>query len=405
MSIHPSEEIVKFSFNLPPETFDSMKTEMRLFGSRTKTALKTDLKVRLDEKRKNHQEEALLNLLLKGLDEYRSSIYSNFNDFNSNSMEFNREKNLNAFWHLMNSFLLDLVERPEGVDSVLLEKPVQEILTPYFEEIGYMVEFYVHSLFSDWFPYYNVTVAHLFSRKKMHEQLFGFSINYTLEYIQTLKPSIIFGVSSFFDPRNIKIRIDHSTVDCVCHESLQALMEEEKGFMEEATRKPYKEIVLEHILFHEKMHCMFHMIKEGYYSRSHKEPSAVFSLLMLSEVWARLASLYLSNGAIIFELNSLMVLRNVGDPVYYATHEFLVQCTSIFEVFRKTGKSLDESIRLCRFHALKSLQMTANWMNRYLVHTPEKRWYEIIYRMQQEYDRDEIGLPQIHKKYRPELHA
>ena len=71
MSLLPSEEIIKYSFNLPPEAFDSMKIDMRLFGSRTRRALKTDLRSRLDKKRKNHQADEVLQYL--GLENYKES--------------------------------------------------------------------------------------------------------------------------------------------------------------------------------------------------------------------------------------------------------------------------------------------------------------------------------------------
>jgi hypothetical protein len=404
MNLLPNEEIVKFSFNLPPQAFDGMKTDMRLFGSRTKTALKTDLRGRLDEKRKNNQVEVLLDRLLEGLGEYKSAIYNNFGEYNVAPEKFNSEKNFTAFWHLMNTFLLDLVERPENVDSVLLEKPVQEVLSPYFEEIGYLVEFYIHTLFSDWFPYYTVTVAKLLSRQQMSEQLFGYPITYTLEHIHTLRPAIIFGVSSFFDPRNTRIRIDHSMTETTCHEYLYALKQEEKEFVEAASKKPYNETVLEHILFHEKMHCLFHKIKGEHYSQGYTDPAAVFNFLMLSEAWARLATLYLSNGAIIYELNSLLGLKATGDPVYCATSMFLQRSTSIYKVFENTGQSLDVLIESCRSHAIRSLKMTADWMNRYLIDEPDSNWYELIRLMQTEYAKDLSSDTLMSKKYKPKLY-
>jgi hypothetical protein len=378
-----------------------MKTDMRLFGSRTKTAIKTNLKTRLDEKRNNHQVEELLKHLLEGLEGYKSAIYSNYHEYKQNPDQFNAEKNINAFWQLMNTFLLDLVERPEHVDSVLLEKPVQEILSPYFEEIGYLVEFYIHSLFSDWFPYYTVTVAKLYSRKQADETLLGYTLHYTIEHIQTLGPSIIFGVSSFFDPRKTKIRIDHSMTDCIYNESLTALMKEEKNFVETTTQKPYKETVLEHILFHEKMHCLFHLLKQENYSYENKDPATVFNFLVMSEVWARLATLLMSNGAIIYELNNLMELKMTGDPVYYATYEFLNRFTSIFEIFKNTSLSLNGVILKCRALALKSLHMTADWINKNMGHESDKKWSELIRTMQQEYGKDTSSYPQLNKKYRP----
>jgi len=401
MSLLPSEEIIKFSFNLPPQAFDSMKIDMRLFGSRTRRALKTDLRSRLDEKRKNHQVEIVLNRLLDGLDEYKSVIYSNFIEYKLDSGQFNTEKNIQAFWHLMNSFLLDLVERPEDVDSVVLEKPVQDILSPYFEEIGYLVEFYIHSLFSRWFPYYTVTLAKLLSRQQIDETFFGYPLNYSLEHIQSLRQSIIFGVSSFFDPKKTKIRIDHSMTDGSVDDSFRSLMKEEKEFVETASQKPYKELVLEHILFHEKVHYLFHLVKHENNSGRYDDPANTFNYLVLSEVWARLVTLYLSNGAIIYDLNSLRELKDTGDPVYYATYVFLNKYTSIFEIFNKINLPLNVMILKCRTLALESIQSTAGWMNNYFHQEHEKKWNNIVELLKQDYNIGESAYPLLDKKYRP----
>jgi len=403
MTLLPSEEIIKFSFNLPPQAFDSMKTDMRLFGSRTRRALKTDLRSRLDEKRKNHQVEIVLNRLLEGLNEYKSMIYTNFNEYRSASGQFNTEKNITAFWHLMNSFLLDLVERPEDVDSVILEKPVQEILSPYFEEIGYLAEFYIHSLFSNWFPYFTITVAKLLTRQKISESLFGYQLDYTLEHIHSLKPSIIFGVSSFFDPRNTKIRIDHSMTDVNVDVSFSSLMCEEQEYVEKATQKPYSETVLELITFHEKVHYLFHLVKQEHYPEQYNDPSSSFNYLVLSEVWARLVTLFLSNGALIYDLNCLRDLKEAGDPVYNGTYIFLKRYTSIFEIYNKLHLPLDHLILECRILALKSIQRTANWMNNYFHHENEKKWNDIIKLMKLEYNTGESGYPSFDKQYRPKL--
>jgi hypothetical protein len=399
----PTEEIIKFSFNLPPEAFDSMKTDMRLFGSRTRRALKTDLRSRLDEKRKNHQVEIVLNRLLDGLNEYKIAIYSNFYEYKSDTSRFNAEKNIKAFWHLMNTFLLDLVERPEDVDSVVLEKPVQDILSPYFEEIGYLVEFYIHSLFSSWFPYFTVTVAKLVSRKQISETFFGYQLNYSLEHIDTLKPAIIFGVSSFFDPRKAKIRIDHSMTDCIVDESFSTLMNEEKNSVETASHKPYKEILLEHILFHEKIHYIFHIVKLGHYSGQYNDPASTFNYLVLSEVWARLVTLYLSNGAIIYDLNSLMAMKDTGDPVYYGTYTFLKRYTSVFQIYNNLNVPLDNLILHCRMLALDSIIKTACWMNNYFHKEPEKIWNQLVELVKQDYKNNESVAPELEKIYKPEL--
>jgi hypothetical protein len=293
----PSEEIIKYSFNLSPQAFDSMKIEMRLFGDRTRRALKTDLKGRLDDKHKNHEVEIVLKRLLDGLDDYKSAIYLNFSEYKLNSGQFNVKKNIKAFWSLMNSFLLDVVERPEDVDSVVLEKPVQDILSPYFEEIGYLLDFYIHSMFSNWFPYYTVTIAKLYSRQQINETLFGYPLNNTLEHIHSLKQSIIFGVSSFFDLKKTKIRIDHSVADYEIHDSFTSLLKDEMEFFEMAIQKSYKEAILEHVLFHEKVHYLFHLVKHENYSKLYNDPAGTFNYLVLSEVWARLVTLFLSNGA------------------------------------------------------------------------------------------------------------
>jgi hypothetical protein len=403
MTLLPSEEIIKFSFNLPPEAFDSMKTDMRLFGSRTRRALKTDLRSRLDEKRKSHQTDIILNRLLEGLDEYKSVIYSNFDEYKSSAGQFKTEKNITAFWHLMNSFLLDLVERPEDVDSVILEKPVQEILAPYFEEFGYITEFYIHSLFSNWFPYFTVTVAKLLTRKKINETLFGYQLNYTLEHIHSLKPSIIFGVSSFFDPKNTKIRIDHSMADIFVDASFSNLMKQEKEFVETITQKPYNETVFEFITFHEKVHYLFHQVKMEHYPKQYNDPSGSFNYLVLSEVWARLVTLFLSNGAIIYDLNSLRELEETGDPVYYGTYIFLKRYTPIYEIYKKIHLPLNRLIYECRALALESIQRTSAWMNNYFSQEPEKKWNDIIELMKQDYTNGKSDYPQLDKEYRPKL--
>jgi hypothetical protein len=403
MSLLPSEEIMKFSFNLPPQAFDSMKTDMRLFGSRTRRALKTDLRSRLDEKRKNHQVEIVLNRLLEGLKIYKSAIYGNFYEYRSDPGHFSTEKNIKAFWHLMNSFLLDLVERPEDVDSVVLEKPVQEILSPYFEEIGYLVEFYIHSLFSSWFPYYTVTVAKLLSRQQTNETFFGYQLSYSLEHINTLKPAIIFGVSSFFDPGKTKIRIDHSIADGNVDDTFSSLMKEEKEFVEKTTSISYKEIILEHILFHEKAHYLFHLVKQEHYSGQYNDPASTFNYLVLSEVWARLITLYLSNGALIYDLNSLKGMKDTGDPVYYGAYIFLKRYTPVFDIFSKTDLPLDAMILKCRSLALESIRRTVGWMNNYFHHETEKIWNHIVELMKQDYSTGESAHPELNKKYRPGL--
>jgi hypothetical protein len=403
MTLLPSEEIIKFSFNLPPEAFDSMKIDMRLFGSRTRRALKTDLRSRLDEKRKNQQVEIVLKMLLEGLNEYKSAIYSNFNEYKSDSGHFNAEKNITAFWHLMNSFLLDLVERPEDIDSVILEKPVQDILSPYFEEIGYLTEFYIHSLFSSWFPYFTVTVAKLLSRQKINETLFGYPLNYTIEHINSLKPSIIFGVSSFFDPKNTKIRIDHSMADVSVDVSFSSLMNQEKEFVETVTQKPYNETVFEFITFHEKVHYLFHLVKHEHYPEQYNDPSSSFNYLVLSEVWARLVTLFLSNGALIYDLSCLRELKEDRDPVYYGTYIFLKRYTSIYEIYNKIYLPLNSLIFECRTLALESIEKTANWMNNYFHHENEKKWNDIIKLMKQEYNIGESAYPSLDKEYRPKL--
>jgi hypothetical protein len=403
MSILPSEEVISFSFNLPPEAFNSMKTDMRLFGSRTRRALKTDLRSRLDEKRKNHQVEIVLNQLLEGLYEYKSAIYSNFYEYKSDTGRFNTEKNIKAFWHLMNTFLLDLVERPPEVDSVILEKPVQDILSPYFEEIGYLVEFYIHSMFSSWFPYFTVTVAKLESRTQVSEAFLGYQLNYTLEHISTLKQAIIFGVSSFFDPKNTKIRIDYSMTDVLVDESFGTLMKEEKDYAETASLRPYKEILLEHILFHEKVHYLFHLLKHEHYSKQYNDPASTFNYLVLSEVWARLVTLYLSNGAVIYDLNSLMEMQDTGDPVYYGTYIFLKRYTPVFDIYNKLDLPLDDLILHCRTLALESIIKTIGWMNNYFHREPEKIWNQLVDLMKQDYDKGDSAYPELNKKYRPGL--
>jgi hypothetical protein len=403
MSILPSEEIVKFSFNLPPEAFDSMKAEMRLFGNRTRRALKTDLRSRLDEKRKNHQVDIVLKHLLEGLREYRSAIYNNYSHYKADSGKFDAEMNINAFWHLMNTFLLDLVERPEDVDSVILEKPVQDILSPYFEEIGYLTEFYIHSMFSNWFPYYTVTVAKLLSRHVVNESFYGYKLEYSLEHIHTLQPAIIFGVSSFFDPRKTKIRIDHSMTDFIVDEHILPLLQEEKEFVENTLQKSYKEAVLDLVLLHEKVHYLFHLAKHEHYPTQYNDPNNTFNYLVLSEVWARLVTLFLSDGAIIYDMNCLRDLKDTGDPVYNGTYLFLKRYTPVFEIYNNIRIPLDELIFKCRTLAFESIQKTAVWMNDYFNDGNEKNWNEIINLMVQEYKNGDSSAPALNKKYRPRL--
>jgi len=380
-----------------------MKVDMRLFGPRTRLALKTDLKSRLEEKRRSHEVEVVLKELLEGLDDYKTAIFKNFAEYTSDTKNFKSEKNLTAFWMLMNSFLLELVERPEKVDAVILEKPVQDILSPYFEEIGYLLDFYIHSLFSDWFPYYTVTVARLYSRQQMNETMFGYPLNYTLEHIRSLKQSIIFGVSSFFDPRRKKIRIDHSIAEYGIHGSLRSLEKEESDFVESVTQKPYKEAILEHVLFHEKAHYLFHMIKQEKYSGQYNDADGAFNILMLSEAWARLVTLYLSNGALMYEINSLLELKNSGDPVYYATHAFLSRFTPVFELFENIDTPLDEMIVRCRTLALKSLIQVAGWMDSNFKSRSEKNWHQMTELMRQAYDHDASACSHLDIKYRPPL--
>ena len=407
MKIFPSEEIVELSHNFSPDALDGMKTEMRLFGDGKSAALKTDLKARLGEKIKNHGAGEILDHLMYGITEYISIIYDNYYEYNSNIIPNpdKGKKNLDAFWRFMNSFLLDLVERPLRVDSILLEKPAQDILSAFFEKIGYRVEFNIYSLFPSQFPFFTVTVAKLLSIQLMKEQMFGFPIAYTLEHIESIRPSTIFGLSGHFDPEKTIIRIDHNMTDFFCRDSLGALLEEEIKFMEETTQRPYNEILLEHLLFREKLRCLFHMLEQDYYSKKDAELHEVLDFLSDSEVWVRLASLYLSNGAIIYELNSLLELRRTSDPLYFLTYKYLKDFTSIFEVFNDNNQSLNAVILSCRSYALENLKIPENFLHRHIDQEPSDRWAGIIRLMQQEYGRDASCCTMIYEKYRPVFNA
>jgi hypothetical protein len=243
----------------------------------------------------------------------------------------------------------------------------------------------------------------LLTRQKINETLFGYPLNYTLEHINSLKPSIIFGVSSFFDPGHTKIRIDHSMTDVTVDASFSSLMKEEREFVETVTQKPYSETVLGFITFHEKIHYLFHLVKIEHYPKQYNDPSSSFNYLVLSEVWARLVTLFLSNGAIIYDLNSLRELEESGDPVYYGTHIFLKRYTSIYEVYTKIHQPLNSLIYECRTLALKSIQKTADWMNNYFHHENEKKWNDIIELMKQDYKTGKSDYPELDNEYRPKL--
>jgi len=398
MTILPTEKVIEFSHNLQPSAFDSMKRDLRLFGPRSARALETDLTSRLDQLVDEHSIERILRRLIAGLCDYRNTIYENLRRFLKSPTAFSADDNIDAFWRLMNSFLIDIVDPPRGVDAILLKDSAPDLLAPYFNRIDHIVEFRLQSLMADWFGYFAVTLARLEARNDIQETLFGHDLSYRLERISTLTESIIFGVQSFFDPKTTTIRVDARTVaEAVDSDSLAF---ERELVQSKNPYTTYQELLLDHVLFHEKAHLLFHRVVEAHYRDHLKQHRFVLTYAVLSEVWARLSTLYLFNGSVLYELEQVSGLAHSPNPVYRGTFEFLRDNTQVFDV---TDADPEERIYEARASSFGGLLTTVNWMREKLGHLPSESWLPLFQQMERAYDAGGIGPNELAEYYCPNL--
>ena len=203
---------------------------------------------------------------------------------------------------------------------------------------------------------------------------------------------------SFFDPKTTTIRVDARTV-------AEAVDSDSLAFERELvqTKSPYasyQELLLDHILFHEKAHLLFHEVVEAHYEDHLKQHRFALTYAVLSEVWARLSTLYLFNGSVLYELEQVRGLARSSNPVYRGTYEFLRDNSRVLEEIDADPREHIYEARACAFDGLLT---TMDWMRQKLGHLPTLSWLPLFQHMERSYDAGGIGPNELAEYYCPNL--
>ncbi len=400
MSILDTEQIKDFSFNLPPEAFESLRTELKLFGERASKVLEIDLNKRLEK----HNKEEILNILLEKSKIYKKVLSDNYEVFKTKniSLESIRKKNREAFWEYMNSFISEFVGNLEDIKSYLLKKPITETLASHFKELGYILN--CEMICEDWFPHHLLSVFRLIEREKKSERLFGLDLEYTLEHIETLKECAIFPLS-FFNSSKSLIRIDRSTAltALTMKDIGDVRIEYERNLIKSLCSTNYSDLVFKYIFLHEKSHLVFDKIfnEFPFPPENLNNPKFRDKPDILSETWARLITLFLSEGVLAYECYIISELKNSEYPIYNKTHECLMElCPELFKINVPSFEEFVKKIRICSLLGLKRI---VEWMKNNFGHGPINSWMSLIENIENAYSEVLYSVPQLTEIYRPKL--